>query len=424
MTRQLLIGGYVSLIACLVGPLFVKVPVAAQMMSISTLIIVIASINAAQRERARQLLGPDKADPRDVIGRDQAYKFPLVASTALLGMFLAFKYLPKDWVSFLLTIYGVVFGGLAFAGVLSSLIEQLPSIPPILKKEVGIKEYVLVTACDGLGLVLAAPFTVWYYKTRAGLPNNILACGLALSGIDLLAISEFKASAILLCGLFVYDIFWVFGSKPVFGSNVMVSVAKQFEGPIKLVFPQFPGAGPENTSMLGLGDIVVPGLFIALMLRFDLRKLALDKQLNLTFKTVPYFVGAIGSYFAGLVATYIALTVFKAAQPALLYLVPSCLLAAIGMAAFKGELRQLIDYTEEEEDDKKKKNEKDGEESSTTMTTEQSEMMKEGEGDGENDRTNVKSMNGDTKGSIGKMDTKMGNVVETAIGEDESKKEQ
>ena len=33
-------------------------------------------------------------------------------------------------------------------------------------------------------------------------------------------------------GLFFYDIFWVFGT------DVMVTVAKSFEAPIKLVFPQ------------------------------------------------------------------------------------------------------------------------------------------------------------------------------------------
>ena len=37
---------------------------------------------------------------------------------------------------------------------------------------------------------------------------------------------------ILLGGLFFYDIFWVFGT------DVMITVAKSFEAPIKLVFPQ------------------------------------------------------------------------------------------------------------------------------------------------------------------------------------------
>lgn len=338
-------GCYASLIALLLAPNVLKVPVAAQMMGLSTLIIIISSINAAKRERKRRADGPD-AEERDVIGRDQAYRFPLVASFALLGMFLAFKYLPKEWVSFLLTLYGVTFGGLAFCGVIGGLIAQIPSLPEAMKKELGFKDYVSFTACDLLGLIPALPVAYWYYSTKEWLANNILACSLALSAVDMLAIPDFQSSAVLLSGLFFYDIFWVFGSKRVFGSNVMVSVAKQFEGPIKLVFPRFLGAGPKDMSMLGLGDIVIPGLFVALMLRFDIRHVDVKGPVPMQF---PYFISAVVAYFAGLVATYVALTVFEAAQPALLYLVPSCLLTAIIMAAVKGELRELTAYTEEEE---------------------------------------------------------------------------
>ena len=63
-------------------------------------------------------------------------------------------------------------------------------------------------------------------------------------------------------GLFFYDIFWVFFTP------VMVSVAKNFDVPIKLLFPRFSGED-KPFSMLGLGDIVIPGLYVALMLRFD-----------------------------------------------------------------------------------------------------------------------------------------------------------
>lgn len=349
MTLKIMISSYICLLGLLVAPNFVKVPVPVQMMGLSTLIIIIASYKAAERERKR--LRDGDSDPRDVIDRDQAYRFPLVASLALLGMFLAFKYLPKEWVSFLLTLYGVTFGGLACGGVIGGLIESIPGLPASLKKQVGHKDYITFSACDIVGLFLAAPFTYWYYTTKNWLPNNFLACSLALSAVDMLALPDFQSASVLLSGLFVYDIFWVFGSKSVFGSNVMVSVAKQFQGPIKLVFPRFVGAGPKEMSMLGLGDIVIPGLFVALMLRFDIRKLELSEKISCR---LPYFVGAVLAYVAGLVGTYVALTVFEAAQPALLYLVPSCLLTALGMAGVKGELKELISYTEEEKEQESK----------------------------------------------------------------------
>lgn len=45
----------------------------------------------------------------------------------------------------------------------------------------------------------------------------------------------------------------------------MVTVATTLDVPIKLIFP-----GPKRGGMLGLGDVVLPGIMIALAIRFDL----------------------------------------------------------------------------------------------------------------------------------------------------------
>jgi len=58
--------------------------------------------------------------------------------------------------------------------------------------------------------------------------NNILGLSFSISGITYLSLGSYKVGAILLCGLFFYDIFWVFGT------DVMVTVAKSFDAPIKL----------------------------------------------------------------------------------------------------------------------------------------------------------------------------------------------
>lgn len=65
-------------------------------------------------------------------------------------------------------------------------------------------------------------------------------------------------------GLFLYDIFWVFGT------DVMVTVAKNIDAPIKLLFPLDMTVIPTKFSMLGLGDIVIPGVFVALALKYDI----------------------------------------------------------------------------------------------------------------------------------------------------------
>merc|ERR1712054_248590 len=110
--------------------------------------------------------------------------------------------------------------------------------------------------------------------------NNIFGVSFCLLGIRMIGLSNIKVGAILPIGLFFYDIFWVFGSKSVFGSNVMVTVAKGVEAPIKLMFPRsYAGCGEHNHSMLGLGDIVVPGIFIAFLAKWDAVKIA-DKAMN------------------------------------------------------------------------------------------------------------------------------------------------
>lgn len=62
----------------------------------------------------------------------------------------------------------------------------------------------------------------------------------------------------------------------------MVTVAKSLEIPVKLLFPRpsAPGADPtvQALSMLGLGDVVLPGIMIGLALRFDLFLHYLRKQ--------------------------------------------------------------------------------------------------------------------------------------------------
>ena len=60
----------------------------------------------------------------------------------------------------------------------------------------------------------------------------LLACSSLLQGLEKVSIGSYKIGAGLLTGLFFYDIFWVFGT------DVMITVAKSFDGPIKILFPR------------------------------------------------------------------------------------------------------------------------------------------------------------------------------------------
>merc|ERR1711902_26035 len=56
---------------------------------------------------------------------------------------------------------------------------------------------------------------------------------------------------------------------------------------------------------------------------------------------ISYFHCSLFGYFLGLLTATISSEVFKAAQPALLYLVPFTLLPLFGMAYLKGDLRTM-----------------------------------------------------------------------------------
>ena len=48
------------------------------------------------------------------------------------------------------------------------------------------------------------------------------------------------------------------------------------------------------------------------------------------------------AYIAGLVATIVVMHMFKAAQPALLYLVPACISCPMAVALIKGDFKAMI----------------------------------------------------------------------------------
>jgi minor histocompatibility antigen H13 len=103
-----------------------------------------------------------------------------------------------------------------------------------------------------------------------------------------------------------------------------------------VVFPQdilVNGLNASNFAMLGLGDIVVPGIFIALLLRFD-KSLKRNSEF--------YFRATFSAYILGLLATILIMHMFKHAQPALLYLVPACLGTPLTLALLKGDINALF----------------------------------------------------------------------------------
>lgn len=57
--------------------------------------------------------------------------------------------------------------------------------------------------------------------------NNLFGLAFSVNAVEMISLDSIKVGCLLLGGLFVYDIFWVFGT------DVMVTVAKGLEAPIK-----------------------------------------------------------------------------------------------------------------------------------------------------------------------------------------------
>lgn len=301
--------------------------------------IVIGSFRSVRYHKEQK----ESGEKPDTMTTKDAAMFPIIASCALFGLYVFFKLFSKEYINLLLTGYFFFLGILALTHLLTPLISKIiptsvPKIPfhllfvkgkgpqseNILNYEFTSHDLVCMGLCSGIG--------VWYLLKKHWIANNLLGFAFAVNGIELLHLNNVVTGCILLGGLFFYDIFWVFGT------NVMVTVAKSFEAPIKLVFPQDileNGLAANNFAMLGLGDIVIPGIFIALLLRLDI---------SLKRKSNFYFNVTFAAYFMGLMGTILVMHVFRHAQPALLYLVPACLGTPLFLALVRGDIKTMFNY--------------------------------------------------------------------------------
>uniref|UniRef100_A0A8K9VFR7 PA domain-containing protein n=1 Tax=Oncorhynchus mykiss TaxID=8022 RepID=A0A8K9VFR7_ONCMY len=193
--------------------------------------------------------------------------------------------------------------------------------------------------------------------------QDLLGVAFCLNFLKTISLSNFKICVILLSLLLLYDVFFVF-ITPLFmpnGESIMVQVALGPDAagekgntvevpaepstpyeklPVVMRVPRF-SAWTQNLcgmqfSILGYGDIIVPGLLVAYCSRFDV-------WVN-SPKKIYLFCCCI-AYLCGMVLTFAVMLVTKMGQPALLYLVPFTLLGSALLAWRRGEMRQFWNGT-------------------------------------------------------------------------------
>ncbi|KAI9838994.1 MAG: hypothetical protein M1819_004202 [Sarea resinae] len=255
----------------------------------------------------------------------------------------------------------------------------------ILKEAIFFKQVFNLQDVTGFVIGLSA---VAYYNLiqKPWFLTNLLGFGFSYGTLQLISPTTFWTGTLVLGALFFYDIYFVFYTP------IMVTVAKSLDIPIKLLFPRpaAPGADPliPSLAMLGLGDVVLPGIMIGLALRFDLYLFYLRKQtrqasssngsrddiIKAKYKTAAggwgerfwsgrfaahleggsfpktYFYASIIGYIVGMMTTIGVMQVFGHAQPALLYLVPGVVGSLWGTALVRGEIKEMWAFSEADDD--------------------------------------------------------------------------
>merc|ERR1712127_204360 len=319
--------------------------------------IILGSFRSVHHQKNQKESGEEV----ETMSTKDAMMFPLVASCTLFGIYMVFKIFSKEHINLLLSFYFFVLGVIALTRMSSTFVHKIWPLFKCHNEKYDFnfslksgaddkKENLLVfqTLFDReavLCFILSVAIGVWYVLKKHWIANNLFGLAFAVNGIEFLQLNKVLNGCILLGGLFFYDVFWVFGT------DVMVTVAKSFDAPIKLIFPQdlieHGLLGAEKYALLGLGDIVIPGIFIALMLRFDF---SLNRNGSKLYFNTTFF-----AYILALATTIFVMHVFKHAQPALLYIVPMCLVAPLFVALVKGDLNSMFAYRDHEEEAVEKK---------------------------------------------------------------------
>lgn len=213
----------------------------------------------------------------------------------------------------------------------------------------------------------------WFYQ-------DVMGVCVCIGFLKLIRLNSIMVATILLVAAFLYDIFFVFLTPYIFGESIMETVASGGGGdaelceidptahecssvPLPMLF-SFPRLNDYRGgfSMLGLGDIVLPGLLTAFAARLDASKSLVstyhirchaahrgDHNMPNTLRQEGflhrfrsgYFFTITIAYAVGLFFANVAVYLMNRGQPALLYIVPTTLISLLIEGWKKDELALL-----------------------------------------------------------------------------------
>lgn len=236
---------------------------------------------------------------------------PLGASVSLLVMFFFF-----DSMQMLFAVCTAITASVALAFLLLPMCQYI--IRPCTDgNRISFGVCGRFTAAELFSFTLSVSIVCIWVLTGHWLLMDAMGMGLCVAFIAFVRLPSLKVSTLLLTGLLIYDVFWVFFSSYIFSANVMVKVAtRPADNPVglmakklnlmvkeppklnlpgKLVFPSLHNTG--HFSMLGLGDIVMPGLLLCFVLRYDKYKKSQGTVSNEAGIPAPRGMGSKLTYF-------------------------------------------------------------------------------------------------------------------------------
>lgn len=180
---------------------------------------------------------------------------------------------------------------------------------------------------------------LWFYYFN-WIITDAVALVLALFFLISFKRITFVQSLLVGASMVIYDV------VAVFGTGVMIKLVNEIMPvvpniripssggalPILFVVPSSFSLETHMLFMIGLGDIVMPGLIAVAAINKA-------RQLNCY---LPIF-GALFGYVAGALFSTAAMYITGAAQPATIYLVPGVVLGFVLAALFCGKLKEVFD---------------------------------------------------------------------------------
>jgi len=179
------------------------------------------------------------------------------------------------------------------------------------------------------------------------------ACGTVLfaivfthQGIDHLPVSTFQTAFVLFFAMFIVDCVgktnFLYDE---FGSNILDGAILEN----MVLYGKSLHLQNRDTLNLGLKDVVIPGMFVSLMLRYDLRNAETVRIVGgqgMKTQPTPFFHVSFFSLLCGYCLHVVMAAMEDSPMPVFLFTFPSCVCSTLTFALGKQQFFSLLKYSD------------------------------------------------------------------------------